>query len=106
MNAGIIPATSSNTGNFIVSIHSVSNRFKYQAVMKRHLDNVVCWFLEKKEYTPQELINGLKREIKYIKSADGIGYRCNHNPYPSALEMTLEIMLEEYPLVDYPEYHI
>jgi len=107
MNAGIIPATTSKTGNFIVCIHTISHKFKYAAVVKRHLDNdVIEWFLKRKEYTPQELINGIKTELDYVNSANGVAYRYNYNPYPLALSMTLDLMVERYDLLDFPEYYI
>ena len=106
-NDGIIPATSSETGNFIVAIHSISHKFTYKAVMKKHLDsNVIGWFLQRGKYTPQELINGIKRELDYVNSDEGVAYRCNRNPYPSALEISLELMRERYSMIDFPEYYI
>jgi len=107
MNPGIIPATWSETSNFIVSIFAISDRFKYKAVMQRHLDtDVIDWFLHRKEYTPQELINGIKRELQFVNSIEGVEYRCNNNPYPSTLEMALDLMVERYSLIDFPEYYI
>jgi len=107
MTPGIIPATWSETSNFIVSIFAISDRFKYKAVMQKHLDSdVISWFLERNEYTPQELINGIKRELKFVNSVEGVAYRCNHNLYPSALEMALDLMVERYSLIDFPEYYI
>jgi hypothetical protein len=107
MNTNIIPATWSETGDFIVAINTTSNKFKYLEVMKKHLDeNVITWFLQRNEYTPQELINGIKRELKFINSVDGISYRYNNNLYPKALELTLDLMVERYSLVDFPEFYI
>lgn len=107
MNAGIIPATESKTGNFIVSIHTISQQYKYAAVVKRHLDNdVIGWFLKRKEYTPQELINGIRTELDYVNGIDGVAYRFNRNPYSAALTTALDIMVERYDLLDFPEYYI
>lgn len=105
-NAGIIPATSSEIGNVLVCIHTRSNQYKYPAVMKRHIDKDIGWFLNKKEYTPMELIKGMRVELDYIESVDGVGYRCNRNPYPIAIRLAEDIMVERYDILDYPELYI
>lgn len=107
MNPVLIPSATSKTGNFIVSIHTISIQYKYPAVVKKHLETeVIIWFLERKEYSPQELINGIRTELNYVNSPEAVEYRCNHNPYPQALTMALDIMLERYSIIDFPEYYI
>ena len=103
---GIIPAKAIEIGNVLVYIHTMANKFKYTAVMKRHIAKDIGWFLDRKTYSPTALIKGLRVELDYINSIEGVAYRCNHNPYPGAIRLALEVMVERYDINDYPELYI
>jgi len=105
-NDGIIPASSSEIGKVLVCIHTRAKQFKYPAVMKRHIDKDIAWFLHRKEYSPMEMIKGMRVELDYIESDEGVAYRCNNNPYPMAIRLAEDIMVERYDIIDYPELYI
>lgn len=105
-NDNIIPAAPSDIGNVLVCIHTTANRFKYPAVMKRHIDKDIGWFLQRKEYSPMALLKGMRTELNFIESDEGVWYRCNDNPYPMAIRLAEDVMVERFDIIEHPELYI
>ena len=105
-NDGIIPASAIEIGKVLVCIHTRANQYKYPAVIKRHIDEDIGWFLQRKEYSPSEIIKGMRAELDYIESVEGVAYRCNNNPYPMAIRLAEDIMVERFDIIDHPELYI
>jgi len=105
----IVPqALNTNIGNVLVSIHSVSVAFVYTKVIKRKLRETLEWFYVRNEYTPSELLKGIKKEL-YVLDNDLL-LRCSGDLdfilYKKSVNLTKDIILEDFPITKYPEFYV
>ena len=103
----IIPQShNSGIGNVLVSIHTISEEFMYPKVVKRHVKTTLEWFFDRDAYTPQELLKGFKRELYVLENDKALACIGSYYNYIDAIKAAEDIMLDKYPIWDYPEFYI
>jgi len=103
----IVPqATNTNIGNVLVSIHSVSTSFVYTKVIKRKIREILDWFYVRNEYTPLDLLKGIKKELYVLDNDKSLRYSNDYNAYKKSVNLTKDIILEDFPITKYPEFYV
>ena len=103
----IIPQSSdSGIGNVLVSIHTLSESYVYKKVVKNHVEKTLDWFFDREEYTPRQLFAGFERELYVLRNDRMLLCFGGYNEYISAIESAEDILMDRYPLWDYPEIYV
>ncbi len=89
----------------LVSVSCITDSYSYPKVIRRHLKKLLEWFIEKDEYTAQELFHGINNEFLEANNSSNIG-NFEYNKYRLGLLSLRQAFLEIYLFEEYPEFYL
>lgn len=102
----IVPQSYSNIGNVLVSIVGVSDTYVRSKTIKKHIDELLKYFLHGKEYTPMEIVKGLKKELYVLENDRMLRLDNSYQPYSDAVKIAIKSLEMQFPIKTHPELYI